>query len=58
MEGVMALLNFLIAVIALILAIYALSKTGGLKELRKSTSAILEKMQKAVNEDKSGNKDD
>ena len=55
----MTVLNFIIAVIALILAIYALSKTGGLGELRKSTSTILEKMQKAVSEDKkSGDNND
>ncbi|MDY6934007.1 MAG: hypothetical protein SVZ03_07260 [Spirochaetota bacterium] len=55
----MTVLNFIIAIIALILSIYALRKTGGLGELRKSTSTILEKMQKAVSEDKeTGDKND
>jgi len=47
----MNILNFVIAIVALIIAILAFQRTGGTKELRKTTAELLAKMEKRVRED-------
>ncbi len=47
----MNILNFLIAIVALIIAIMAFQRTGGTKELRKNTAELLAKMEKKMRED-------
>jgi len=44
----MAAINFIIAVIALVLAIFALQRTGGMKNLRENVAEILAKMEQKV----------
>jgi hypothetical protein len=44
----MAIINFIIAVIALILAIFALQRSGGTKDLREKTATALSKMEGAL----------
>ena len=50
----MEILNFIIAVVALILAIWALQRTGGTKDLKKNTAELLAKMEKRMREEKTG----
>ncbi|MCJ7771742.1 MAG: hypothetical protein MUP22_01260 [Desulfobacterales bacterium] len=52
----MAAINFIIAVVALILAIVALQKTGGMKNLRENVAEILAKVEQKVRSD--GKKDE
>ena len=47
----MEILNFLIAIVALIIAVMAFQRTGGTKDLRKSTAELLAKMEKTVREE-------
>ncbi|MFO7785964.1 MAG: hypothetical protein ACQET7_15205 [Thermodesulfobacteriota bacterium] len=47
----MNILNFVIAIVALIIAILAFQRTGGTKELRKNTAEVLAKMEKRMRED-------
>jgi len=47
----MGILNFLIAIVALIIALLALQRTGGTKDLRKSTAELLAKMEKKMREE-------
>ena len=47
----MYILNFLIAIVALIIAVIAYQRTGGAKDLRKSTAEILAKMEKKMREE-------
>ena len=42
----MEFLNFVIAVVALIIAVMAFQRTGGTKDLRKTTAELLAKMEK------------
>jgi len=42
----MYILNFIIAIVALIIALLALQRTGGAKDLKKSTAELLAKMEK------------
>lgn len=44
----MVILNFIIAIVALIIAIIAFQKTGGIVELRKNSAELLAKMEKMV----------
>jgi len=44
-------LNFLIAIVALIVAVIAYQRTGGTKELRKNTAELLTKMEKKIREE-------
>jgi hypothetical protein len=48
---IMGILNFLIAIVALIIALLALQRTGGTKDLRKSTAELLAKMEKKMREE-------
>ncbi len=50
----MEILNFIIAVVALIIALLALQRSGGTKDLKKSTAELLAKMEKRMREEKSG----
>lgn len=43
---IMGILNFVIAVVALIIAVLAFQRTGGTKELKKTTAELLTKMEK------------
>ena len=52
----MVAINFIIAVVALILAIIALQKTGGMKNLRENVAEILAKVEQKVRSD--GKKDE
>ena len=47
----MEVLNFVIAVVALIIAVMAFQRTGGTKDLRKSTAELLSKMEKKMREE-------
>lgn len=47
----MDILNFVIAVIALIIAVVAFQRTGGIKEFKKSTAELLAKMEKRMREE-------
>jgi hypothetical protein len=47
----MEILNFIIAVFALIIAVMAFQRTGGTKDLRKSTAELLAKMEKGMREE-------
>jgi hypothetical protein len=45
------ILNFIIALVALVIAVLAFQRTGGAKDLRKSTAELLAKMEKKMRED-------
>ena len=47
----MEILTFVIAIVALIIAIMAFQRTGGTKDLRKSTAELLAKMEKKMREE-------
>jgi hypothetical protein len=47
----MEILNFVIAIVALIIAVMAFRRTGGTKDLRKSTAELLAKMEKKMREE-------
>jgi hypothetical protein len=47
----MEILNLIIALVALIIAILAFQRTGGTKDLRKSTAELLAKMEKKMREE-------
>jgi hypothetical protein len=53
----MEILNFLIAIVALIIAVMAFQRTGGTKDLRKSTAELLAKMEKKVREEEAAKVD-
>jgi anaerobic C4-dicarboxylate transporter len=47
----MEILNLIIAVVALVIAILAFQRTGGIKDLRKSTAELLTKMEQKIREE-------
>jgi hypothetical protein len=47
----MEILNFIIAIVALVIAVLAFQRTGGTKDLRKSTAELLAKMEKKMREE-------
>jgi len=47
----MVVLNFVIAVVGLIVAVMAYQRTGGIKDLRKSTAELLSRMEKKMREE-------
>ncbi len=47
----MNILNFIIAIVALIIAVIAYQRTGGTKELRRNTAELLTKMEKKIREE-------
>jgi hypothetical protein len=47
----MNIVNFLIAIVALIIAVLAFQRTGGTKDLKKSTAELLAKMEKKMREE-------
>jgi hypothetical protein len=47
----MYILNFIIALVALIIAVLALQRTGATKDLRKNTAELLAKMEKRMREE-------
>jgi len=47
----MDILNLIIAIIALVIAALAFQRTGGTKDLRKSTAELLAKMEKKMREE-------
>jgi hypothetical protein len=50
-ELIMEILNFIIAIIALIIAAMAFQRTGGTKELKKNTAELLSKMERKMREE-------
>jgi anaerobic C4-dicarboxylate transporter len=50
----MQILNFFIAIVALIIAIAAFQRTGGIKDLKKNTAELLAKVEKRMREEKPG----
>ena len=44
-------LNFIIAIVALIISVMAFRRTGGTKDLRKTTAELLAKMEKKMREE-------
>ena len=53
----MEILNFVIAIVALIIAILAFQRTGGTKDLKKNTAELLAKMEKMMREETSSEKE-
>ena len=47
----MGILNLVIALVALIIAVMAFIRTGGTKDLRKTTAELLAKMEKRMREE-------
>jgi anaerobic C4-dicarboxylate transporter len=47
----MEILNLIIAIVALVIAVFAFQRTGGLKDLRKSTAEVLAKMEQKIREE-------
>jgi hypothetical protein len=47
----MEILNLIIALVALIIAVMAFQRTGGTKDLRKTTAKLLAKMEKRMREE-------
>ena len=47
----MYILNFIIAIVALIIAVMAFQRTGGTKDLKKTTAELLAKMEKRMREE-------
>ena len=47
----MEILSLIIAIVALIIAVMAFQRTGGIKDLRKSTAELLVKMEKRLREE-------
>ncbi len=47
----MEILNLIIAIVALVIAVLAFQRTGGIKDLRKSTAEFLAKMEKKMREE-------
>jgi len=47
----MNIVNFIIAIVALIIAVIAYQRTGGTKELRRNTAELLTKMEKKIREE-------
>ena len=47
----MDILNFVIAIVALVMAVMAFQRTGGIKDLRKTTAELLAKMEKRMREE-------
>jgi len=47
----MGILNFVIAIIALIISVMAFQRTGGIKDLKKTTAELLAKMEKKMREE-------
>jgi hypothetical protein len=50
----MEILNLIIALVALVIAIFAFQRTGGIKDLRKSTAELLAKMEQKIREEEAG----
>jgi anaerobic C4-dicarboxylate transporter len=48
----MQILNFFIAIVALIIAIAAFQRTGGIKDLKKNTAELLARVEKRIREEK------
>ena len=46
----MSILNFIIAIIALVIAVLAFHRSGGMKDLRRNTAELLGKMEKSIRE--------
>ena len=53
----MEILNLIIAIVALIIAVLAFQRTGGTRDLRKSTAELLAKMEKKVREEEAAKLD-
>ncbi len=49
----MGYINFIIAIIALIIAVIAFQRTGGTKDLKKSTAELLAKVEKKMRDEDS-----
>jgi hypothetical protein len=49
----MEILNLIVAILALVVAVLAFQRTGGIKDLRKSTAELLAKMEKKMREEES-----
>lgn len=49
----MEILSLIIAIVALIIAIIAFQRTGGTKDLKKSTAELLAKVEKKMREEES-----
>jgi len=51
----MNILSLIIAIVAMVIAVLAFQRTGGIKDLRKNTASLLVKMEQAVsNEEGTG----
>jgi len=50
----MQILNFFIAIVALIIAIAAFQRSGGIKDLKKNTAELLARVEKRMRDEKPG----
>ena len=54
----MAVLSFILSIIAIAVAVFALYKVGGIKELKEKTADALDKIQKTLRIEEPQKKDD
>jgi len=47
----MEIFNLIVAILALVVAVLSFQRTGGIKDLRKSTAELLAKMEKKMREE-------
>ena len=52
----MSVLNLIIAIVALIIAVLAYQRSGGVKDLQNTTASILSKMEQAVTKEEEAGK--
>jgi len=50
-------LNLIIAIVALVIAVLAYQRSGGVKDLRQTTASLLAKMEQAVREEETAKRE-
>ena len=53
----MEIFSLIVAILALVVAVLAFQRTGGIKDLRKSTAELLAKMEKKMREEEAAKVD-
>ena len=54
----MDFINFIIALVALVIALFALQRSGGMKDLKESTASMLGKMEHALRKEEETKKEE
>ena len=57
-ENKMDFINFIIALVALVIALFALQRSGGMKDLKESTASMLGKMEQALRKEEETKKEE